>query len=219
MNKPMIQVRLAVIKAWFRRLVVGLMAVMAIVLVVMAFYNRQADDPIPMTNLATKATVNAAVNDALPNAQDTRHITATLSIDDSKAHPLLAKLMARFGEHYPNITLTYRTGDTADIYLGAKTTTPPNDSTSFAYALMASPDLIANQSNSPSPTQGIYTQSMPVMVGTIANPSPAAWLFRDFLLSSIAQDIFVDEGLISIEPYRHFSHSLLKNDTTAPSTP
>lgn len=102
---------------------------------------------------------------------------------DPKRHKDSQALIDTFSEHRPDIELIIAKDipkDKNHIILGD----PPTEAlTSFDYAL----------------------KDEAVLVGYMSGDDTASLAFRDFLLSSVAQDMLINDGFDSIEPYRDLS--------------
>lgn len=121
------------------------------------------------------------------------HKTPLYVFIDPTRHQDSQTLLQTFAEHRPDIEMTIANAPDSHqetiVILGEV----PNQSTwiAFDYALKNGQPLI----------------------GYIGGSDTASLAFRDFLLSSVAQDIFIATGFDSIEPYRNASFDSPKGDT------
>lgn len=98
----------------------------------------------------------------------------------------LAPLIARFNARYDRLTIQFSEQHHADIWLGKA------GDTAFYYAKQKGVSL----------------------AGNLYHNHEHARLFRDFLLSSPAQDLLVQMGLESIEPYKEHSSELFSGQSS-----
>lgn len=110
--------------------------------------------------------------------------TLTVYIDSDR-HKNSQTLIKTFNHHKPHIavdvidkTTYHKQLKTTDVILGDPAVKALD---AFDYAIVK-PDT--------------------TLIGYINGDNPASITFRDFLLSSTAQDLFVEDGLETIEPYR-----------------
>lgn len=171
-------------KRFMQGAIVCLLVVIAILLAVSAYFNKRAGSPIFV-----------ATNTATP-------LTTTQSLTvyiDPVRHADSQLLLQKFKQHRPDIDLMIIdkiSDSTPDVVLGAMDSArlgADKQFSSFDYAI-AKPDQ--------------------TLIGYMNDDVPAGAAFRDFLLSSTAQDIFINSGLDSIEPYRNLSNDYFN----APST-
>lgn len=154
-------------------------AVAGVFLVIMGLFfykNWQAPHPL-MVAITPKADTPKTDTPHTPSQ-------ATLIIDSDDAHlPYLYAISAHFHRHHPDIRLHIR-----PMQAGSDAT--PADF--FFGTVDAMPDSFVN----------FATQESKVLKAHFNKNSPTALTFRDFLLSSPAQDLLHAHGMTSIEPYR-----------------
>lgn len=185
---------------------VVLMAIMAL-LIVFGFYNRHAGNPIM---LAIDNTDNQQFTQAL--ADQSLVIVADRQLQDS-----IDQIVLLFNKrHLSDTVVHYRTNTmpnlakfdelSADLWLNYQ---PPTNNQSQTYPLSSNTnnadrfDFAILENDAPSQADGhtISTKpNNPPLSGVLLNDKPLARQFKYFLLSSIAQDVFIDNGLQSIEP-------------------
>lgn len=104
------------------------------------------------------------------------------------------RLITQFAMYHPDYEVVIATDDiSADVALDG----------SFA------------NKNLPSFNYAMLRQSSQPLTGYLLTDNASALLFRDFLLSSPAQDILIDENFDTIEPYRYLSHTYFDTNNTA----
>lgn len=126
--------------------------------------------------------------------------TLTVFIDSDR-HKNSQTLIKTFNHHKPHIavdvidkTTYHKQLKTTDVILGDPAVKALD---AFDYAIVK-PDT--------------------TLIGYINGDNPASITFRDFLLSSTAQDLFVEDGLDTIEPYRDNNPAVIDGNTNNTST-
>lgn len=121
--------------------------------------------------------------------------TLTVYIDSDR-HKNSQTLIKTFNHHKPHIAVNvidkntyHKQLNTTDVILGDPAVKALD---AFDYAIVK-PDT--------------------TLIGYINGDNPASITFRDFLLSSTAQDLFVEDGLETIEPYRDNNPAVIDDST------
>lgn len=138
----------------------------------------------------------ADVNFDQPNVQKS---PIYLAISPKYAHQT-DRLMAQFALYHPDYEMIV-VNDNHDFDIVLGDAPKGAHATAFNYATI-------KQSNQP-------------LTGYLLTDNESALVFRDFLLSSPAQDILIDENFDTIEPYRSLSHAYFdtKNTAITPQSP
>lgn len=104
------------------------------------------------------------------------------------------RLIAQFALYYPDYEVIIAPNNAAlDVVLDDIPPTSNKTLPSFNYATLK--------------------QNSQVLTGYLLTDSKHTLLFRDFLLSSPAQDILIDDNIDTIEPYRYLSHDYFNANT------
>lgn len=189
-------------KRLMTRLSLTTLAVTALIFGVLQYYNTQAGDPITLTT-----TANAWSS---PYANQSLVIVADNTLKSS-----LDKIIVLFNKrHNTNIKVHYhnsqdtvshaKNGDnvsldglSADLWLNfsPQSKNLPISLERFDFA------ILENQAPNDADGRTISTKpNTPPLSGQLLTDKPLSRAFKHFLLSSIAQDVFIQSGLQSIEP-------------------
>lgn len=143
---------------------------------------------------------NSPIFVAVQDSPITPNQTLTVFIDSDR-HKNSQTLIKTFNYHKPHIavdvidkTTYHKQLKTTDVILGDPAVKALD---TFDYAIVK-PDT--------------------TLIGYINGDNPASITFRDFLLSSTAQDLFVEDGLDTIEPYRDNNPAVIDGNTNNTST-
>lgn len=172
------------------------------------WYNNQKHiDPLPILTYDPKSTVQ---NEAL---QKKAIDTAVIIQADRALKPALDEVLSRFNQRFPDLTLNIHYVDQSQVLAVKNQTQAPIDliisnqhilpNQLKAMQTVIDNDRAKNETAQTLSPFGFALVSNQAIDGVIITDNPIATQFRNFLISSIGQEILARHGFNSIDNYKN----------------